>query len=337
MVGTARLLGKRFFLHRQKRHPELPKIHTYLSPAIYCLPSWCSGQRISCNAQRRYLRGNGQWNSCNTLPHCPGAVGSAASAIQCLTAWGHWAVELMQYTASARGANEQLKSCNAVPHHAGQLAVQLLQYAYSLLGGSGQCNSCNALCHCLGAVDSALPRCTAAVPGASEQCNSCDTLPPSLGAMDSRTAALHCLTAWRQWAIQFVQYPASLPGAGSRVIPAVHCLTASGLCSATPAMHCLTASGQWAVELLHCNTLPLRVGGMGSTTPEMRCLISWGLLTVQFVQYADSLPGGNCQCNSCNAVPHRQGGGGQCSLCFALLHCLLAVGSGTPAMHCLTA
>ena len=52
-------------------------------------------------------------------------------------------------------------------------------------------------------------------------------------------------------------------------------------------MHYLTALGQWAVELLQCTAL---------------------------------LPGGSGQCNSnsCNALPH----------------CLGAVGSGTPAMHC---
>ena len=30
MGGTGRLLGKTFFLHYQKRYPELPKIPTYL-------------------------------------------------------------------------------------------------------------------------------------------------------------------------------------------------------------------------------------------------------------------------------------------------------------------
>ena len=69
-------------------------------------------------------------------------------------------------------------------------------------------------------------------------------------------------------------------------------------------MHCLTAWGQWAVELLQCTA---------------------------------SLPGGSGQCNSCNALPHCPGGSGQCNSCNALPHCLGAVGSATPAMHCLTA
>ena len=32
--------------------------------------------------------GSGQCNSCNTLPHCLGAVGSATAAMHCLTALG---------------------------------------------------------------------------------------------------------------------------------------------------------------------------------------------------------------------------------------------------------
>ena len=55
-----------------------------------------------------------------------GAVGSAASAMHCLTALGQWAVDLLQRTAL-------------------------------LPGGSGQCNSCNTRPHCLGAVGSATP------------------------------------------------------------------------------------------------------------------------------------------------------------------------------------
>ena len=35
-------------------------------------------------------------NSCNALPHCLGAVGSATPAMHCLTAWEQWAVELLQ-------------------------------------------------------------------------------------------------------------------------------------------------------------------------------------------------------------------------------------------------
>ena len=95
---------------------------------------------------------SGQWNSCNALPHCLGAVDSATPAMHCLTVPEQWAVELLQCTAS-------------------------------LPGGSGQWNSCNALPHCLGAVGSAtpamhrltalgqwavkLPQCTTSLPGGS--------------------------------------------------------------------------------------------------------------------------------------------------------------------------
>ena len=61
-------------------------------------------------------------------------------------------------------------------------------------------------------------------------------------------------------------------------------LHASSVGSAIPSMHRHTATGQWAMQLL---------------------------------QHMASLPGGNRQCNSCNALPHRRG----------------AVCGGTPAMR----
>ena len=95
--------------------------------------------------------------------------------MHCPTAWGQWAAELLQCTAS-------------------------------LLGGSGQCNSCNALPHCLGATGSGTPaihcltawgqwavqllQCTASVPGCIGQCNFCNTLPYCLGAVGSATPAM---------------------------------------------------------------------------------------------------------------------------------------------------
>ena len=76
--------------------------------------------------------------------------------------------------------------------------------------------------------------------------------------------AMHCLTAWGQWAVQLqlLQCTASLPGGIGQCNSCntrPHCLGAVG--SATPAMHCLTPLGQQAVELLQCTaSLP---GGMG--------------------------------------------------------------------------
>ena len=66
--------------------------------------------------------GSGQWNSCNALPHCLGAVGSATPAIQCRTAWGQWVVEPLQCTA-------------LLPR--GQWAVDLLQCYAHQHGGTG--------------------------------------------------------------------------------------------------------------------------------------------------------------------------------------------------------
>ena len=103
----------------------------------------------------------------------------------------------------------------------------------------------------------------------------------------------------------------------------MHCPTALGAVgSGPPAIHCRTARGQWAVQLLQ----------------RTDCLTAWGQCTVQLLQCTASLPWGSGQCNSCNALTASlPGGSGQCNSCNALPHCLGALGSGTPAMHCLTA
>ena len=132
---------------------------------------------------------------------------------------------------------------------------------------------------------------------------------------------MHCLTVWGQWAVELLQCAASLP-LNSRqcnscnALP--HCLGAVD--SATLAMYCLTA-----------------LGAVGSATPAMHCLTALGQWAVEFLQCTASLAGGSGQCNSCNALPHCLGGSGQCNSCNALPHCPGAVGSGTPAIHCLTA
>ena len=155
--------------------------------------------------------------------------------------------------------------------------MQLLHYSAPLPGGSGQCNSCNALPHCLGAVGSGTP-------------------------------AMHCLTAWGQWAVELLQCTAPLPGGSGQCISCnalPHCLGAVG--SATPAMHCLTA-----------------LGAVGSGPPAMHCPTAWGQWAVDLLQSTASLPGGSGQCNSrngwseCSAGPvgmyywaHRPGGDGE--------------------------
>ena len=188
--------------------------------------------------------GSGQWNSCNTLPHCLGAVGNGTPATHCLTASGQQAVEflqrtaslpggraveLVQYTASPPGgqwAVELLQRTAALP--GGQWAVQLLQYSAPLPGGSGRWDSCRTPPVCLGAVGSGTPEMhgltawgqramdllqyTASLPGGSGQWNSCNALPHCLGAVGSGSPAIHCRTAWGQWAVEFLQRTASLPG-----------------------------------------------------------------------------------------------------------------------------
>ena len=64
----------------------------------------------------RSPEGNGSWNSCNTLPHCLGAVCSATPAMHCRTAWGQWAVQLLQRTASLLEGSGQWDCRNAPPH-----------------------------------------------------------------------------------------------------------------------------------------------------------------------------------------------------------------------------
>ena len=162
--------------------------------------------------------------------------------MHCLTAWGQWAVQFLQCTASLPGGSEavQLLQCtatspggggqwdscntfppclecnsrNALPHRLGavgsgtlamhgltargQWAVLLPLCTASLLRGSGQWNSCNALPRCLGAVGTG-------------HCYSCCAVPHSSGAVGSGTPAMHCRIAWGQWAVELVQYTASLP------------------------------------------------------------------------------------------------------------------------------
>ena len=165
-----------------------------------------------------------------------------------------------------------------------------------------------------------LLQCTASLSQSSGQWNSCNALPHCPGAVGSGTLAMHCLTASGQRTVQPLQCTASLPwvsgqcnscnapphcpgGSGQRnscnALP--HCLGAVG--SATPAIHCRTAGGQWAAQLL-----------------QRTAALAWGQWAVDLRQYTAALPGGSEQCSSCITRPH----------------CLGAVDSATPALHCLT-
>ena len=83
---------------------------------MHCLTAWgqWAVQLPQCTAS--LPRGSGQCNSCNALPHCLGALGSATPAMHCPTAWGQWAVQLLQCTASLPWGSRQCNSSNALPH-----------------------------------------------------------------------------------------------------------------------------------------------------------------------------------------------------------------------------
>ena len=161
------------------------------SPAQGVFEVSCKASGGQSSSENRAHRPGGDGEPCpggvRSLLQCTasalGAVGSGNPAMHCHTAWGQWAVDLLQSTASLPGGSGQCNSCNTLPHCLGaagsgppaihrltawgQWAVDLLQYTASLPGGSWQRNSCNALPHCLGAVGNATP-------------------------------AMHCLTAWGQ-------------------------------------------------------------------------------------------------------------------------------------------
>ena len=249
-------------------------------------------------------------NSCNTLPHYPGQWAMQLLQYTATLPWGQWAVELLQCTVSLPGGMGSATPAIHCLTAWGQWAVQLLQCTATLprgLGsatpaihcltawGSGQWISCNTLPHSLGAVGSGAP----AMRGPT----SCGDGESCLGGgrcLKSRTRAMHCHTAWGQWAVELLLCTASVPGGSGQW----------NSCHALP--HCL---GEWAVELVQCTaSVP---GAVGSGTCAMYCLGAWGQWAVELLSCTVSLPGGSGQCNSCNTLPHRLG----------------AVNSGTPAMR----
>ena len=88
--------------------------------------------------------GSGQWNSCNALPHCLGAVGSATPAAHCHTARGQWAAKLVSCTATVPGGGGSATLAMHCLTAQGQWAVELLQCTASTLGGNRQLKSCHA-------------------------------------------------------------------------------------------------------------------------------------------------------------------------------------------------
>ena len=156
------------------------------------------------------------------------AVGNATPAMHCLTAWAHWAVQLLQYIASLPRDSGQCKSYNALPHYPGTVysanpamdrltalgAVGSASPAmhYPSVVGCGQWNSCNALPPCPGVVGSATPAMHCLTAWGRGQWNSCNLLPHRLGAVGSVTRGMHCRNACGQRAAELLQCIASLPG-----------------------------------------------------------------------------------------------------------------------------
>ena len=161
---------------------------------------------LQCTAALR--GGSGQWNSCNTLPHCLGAVVSATSAMYPQTARGQWAVELLQCAGPSAGGQGVVPMRRSLPKER---------------------DSCSALPHCPGIV------------GGGSPVLHCHTA-QGQWAEGSATRAMHRLTAWGQWVVQLLQYSASPPGGRG------HCICGSALPhrlgpvgSGTSARHYLTA------------------------------------------------------------------------------------------------
>ena len=173
--------------------------------------------------------GCGQCNPFNALPHCQGVVGTATPAMHYRTACGRWTVELPQCACPRAGGTGSLAQ------YWGQWAVERLQRTASLPGGSGQHYSCNAPPHRLNTVGGGNPAMHCLTAWGQWAVQLVHTQPRSLGVVSSATPAMHCHTAWWWWAVQLLQYSASLPGG-------------SGQCNS-------------------CNTLPHSLGAVGSGTP----------------------------------------------------------------------
>ena len=112
---------------------------------------------------------NGQWNSCNALPHCRAAEGRATPTMHCHTACG-------------------------------RSAVDLVQFAGPLAGGIGSPTR-----EAVAASIAVLSQCTTTLPRGSWTCNSCNALPYCLGAVGSRTPVMHCHTAYGRLVVSLLQ------------------------------------------------------------------------------------------------------------------------------------
>ena len=110
--------------------------------------------------------------------------------------------ELLQCTATLPAGSGKCNSCNALPGCLGAVGTAILAMHCHSPRGIGQWDPCNALPPCLAAVGSATPE----VPRGSGQ------LPHCLRVVGSKTPAMHCHSAWGQWALELLQCSASLHG-----------------------------------------------------------------------------------------------------------------------------
>ena len=259
---------------------------------MYCLTAWgqWAVELLQCTAS--LPGGSGQFNSCNTLPHCLGAVGSGTLAMRGPTSWGDTEscpgggcclkTELSQAVSYCLAA---VGSATPTMHYLtarGNWAVELLSCTVSIPGGQW-------------AVE--LLQCSTALPGGSGQCNSCDASPHCLGAVGSATPAMHCHDAWGQWVVKPVLCAG--PRAGGTWSLAQEAVAAQRAeilsCTATP----LRGSGQWN----SCNARTHQLGGRGvlprrrtlpkNGTPAMDCHTAWGRWAMLLLQCMASPPGGS--------------------------------------------
>ena len=142
--------------------------------------------------------------SCRDGESCPRGgrcLQSGTPTMHRHTAWGQWAVLVLQCIATPPGGGGQWNSYYARAHQLGRQGVlprrQLLPK---------QRHSCNALPNCLVAVGSA-------TPAMHRLC---------LGAVGGAAAAMHRHTAWGQWDVQILQCAAPpAGGTGTRAQEAV--------------------------------------------------------------------------------------------------------------------
>ena len=187
----------------------------------------------------------------------------------------------------------------------GPWAVHLQQYTTSLPGGQWALQ---------------LLQCTVPLPGGSGQWNSCNAPPHCLGAVGIGTPAMHCRTAWGQWAMGLLRHTTPRPwGQWAVGLPQCAALLPG-------------SSGQW----ISCKTLPFCLGAVGSRTRATHRLTTWGVL-------GSRTPATHClnpwgQCAATPAI-HRltARGSGQPNSFIASPACPGAVGSATSAMHCFAA